>query len=215
MMADTDLDELAADIKANGLREPIVFWRDVHGGDTDFVLDGRNRLEALARAGMLEGLTKCIINADVDVDPGAYVISANIHRRHLTKAEQAELILQTLEAAKPTDRATVARSVPRAGNGHVHGSTRDPVLAAAVTEAKKHGISKRTVQRARANVQSMPTRRRLSRPIPRPTHSVPDVVFEVSLAVSKVLQEIEAGGRSVRELKQALRHVYWQGWKRR
>ena len=43
MMTSAELDELAADIKANGLQQPII----VHEGQ---VLDGRNRLAACLRA---------------------------------------------------------------------------------------------------------------------------------------------------------------------
>jgi hypothetical protein len=79
----------------------------------------------------------------------------NIRRRHLTKEQQAELIVKAIDAAKPKapiDRATSARSfnpTPKKKGG----STKDPVLDKAVTEAKKHGISKRTVQNARAKLQ--------------------------------------------------------------
>jgi hypothetical protein len=62
------------------------------------------------------------------------------------------LIVKTIAAGDPNDRAIVARSFsPR--RGKKGGSTKDPVLAKAVTEAQKHGISKRTVQNARAKLQ--------------------------------------------------------------
>jgi len=46
MLADDELDELAADIKARGLLQPIVL--DAEGR----VLDGRNRLAACKKAGV-------------------------------------------------------------------------------------------------------------------------------------------------------------------
>ena len=49
MMSDEEIDALAADIKVNGLRANVVRYRD---GDRTFILDGRNRLEALARIGV-------------------------------------------------------------------------------------------------------------------------------------------------------------------
>ncbi len=150
MMPDAEIDALAADIKANGLRTPIVSY--LYDGRKS-VLDGRNRLEALSRLGLdPEPHIEMIYSK---LDAAAYVISQNIRRRHLTKQEQAELIVRTIEAAKThdsTDRATVARSVIRDEQGHVVGSTKDPILTAAVTEAAKHGISKRTVQNARATL---------------------------------------------------------------
>jgi ParB-like chromosome segregation protein Spo0J len=41
--------ELVDDIKVNGLIEPLVFWN----GDGQDLLDGRNRLDALAALGLL------------------------------------------------------------------------------------------------------------------------------------------------------------------
>ncbi|HMF96092.1 MAG TPA: hypothetical protein VKE96_17435 [Vicinamibacterales bacterium] len=162
MISDAELDALAEDIKKNGLRDKIVFWN--HGKNPkkivgtlaieslarDYVLlDGRNRLAALERLG--RSLTVSHMELlEHDVDPAAYVISKNIHRRHLTKEQQAEKIVQTIEAGK-IDRATSARSF-NTTTGKKGGSTKDPVLTAAVEEGKKHGISKRTVQNARAKL---------------------------------------------------------------
>ncbi len=130
-----------------------------------FVLDGRNRLEALTRLGCTfihpagdiifpdGSVTKQFTYKDASAtDPAAYVISANIRRRHLSKEQQAELIVRTIEAGKPNDRATVARSFSPMAHKK-GGSTKDPVLAKAIAEAEKHGISKRTVQNARAKIQ--------------------------------------------------------------
>ena len=65
-------------------------------------------------------------------DPAAFVIGANIRRRHLTKEQQAELIVKTIEAGRVmNDRATVARSFSPTP-GTKGGSTKDPVLAKAV-----------------------------------------------------------------------------------
>lgn len=46
MMLDDELDDLAADIKANGQQYPIVL------DSTGVLIDGRNRLEACRRAGV-------------------------------------------------------------------------------------------------------------------------------------------------------------------
>lgn len=155
------------------------------------VLDGRNRLAALASLGVTLpkpdteflswsdqlvtadgrevgcrfeffancrwiGTTRIETGSNILRDPAALVISANIRRRHLSKQEQAELIVKTIEAAQSTDRATVARSVKRGENGRVVGSVKDPVLEQVVNEAAKHNISKRTVQHARAKLQGKP-----------------------------------------------------------
>jgi hypothetical protein len=151
MLPDQELAKLADDIKANGLQQPIALWRDPTDGNTTvYTLDGRNRFEALTRAGQPIPEPGSSSLRFVATDPAAYVISANIHRRHLTKEQQAELIVRTIDAVK-NDRATVARSFNPEG-GKKGGSTKDPGLAAAVTEGQKHGISKRTIQTARAKV---------------------------------------------------------------
>ena len=48
MMSDYELADLGADIKLNGLREPVVY---LAGGHL-VLLDGRNRMEAMERAGI-------------------------------------------------------------------------------------------------------------------------------------------------------------------
>ena len=51
MLSEAELDALANDIQEHGLRQSIVLWRDGTPDNRVFVLDGRNRLEALTRLG--------------------------------------------------------------------------------------------------------------------------------------------------------------------
>ena len=81
MMEGEELDALAADIKAHGLQTSIVLDRD------GVLLAGRNRLEAMGRAGV--AVQQWHTRTHGDGDPVAFVISENIHRRHLTKQQQA------------------------------------------------------------------------------------------------------------------------------
>jgi ParB-like chromosome segregation protein Spo0J len=100
MLADQELDELARDIKERGQEEPIVIWRRIESGE-EFLVDGRNRLEAMDRAG-LQGEPKArIVTSTECVDPNALIASLNIKRRHLTPAKRANL------AAKLLSRSTV------------------------------------------------------------------------------------------------------------
>ena len=60
-MSGAEIDGMAADIKKNGMREPVVLWVDnreqkngAQGPFPLFLLDGRNRVEALRRLGDTE-----------------------------------------------------------------------------------------------------------------------------------------------------------------
>lgn len=77
LMAADELQRLADDIKANGLRDPIVTL----GGQ---ILDGRNRYKACRMAGVEP-------KAEVfcGTDPVAFVVSKNLHRRHLNESQRA------------------------------------------------------------------------------------------------------------------------------
>jgi ParB-like chromosome segregation protein Spo0J len=78
MMGEEAFAELVADIKQNGQHEPIVYWKE-------HLLDGRNRIKACK----VLCITPDTCELDDDTDPVAYVISANLHRRHLTESQRA------------------------------------------------------------------------------------------------------------------------------
>jgi hypothetical protein len=150
--------ELVADIKANGLIHPITL--DKEGA----LLDGRNRLRACALAGV-----KPRFETYKGDDPVGFVISANIHRRHLTKEQKAEKIAAAL-AKRPTS-PPLARSATRGEAGRLAGSTRDSFKSAVVEKCAEHDIGKRTAERALAKARPRPdtrARRGAARPSPRP-----------------------------------------------
>lgn len=80
MLDEQALQELADDIAANGLRTPIVIDED------EMILDGRNRAAACVIAGV-EPVYEPFIGSDEA--KLAFVISANIHRRHLDSSQRA------------------------------------------------------------------------------------------------------------------------------
>jgi hypothetical protein len=86
LMEGEEFDALVADIKAHGLVEQIVVLDDM-------ILDGRNRYRACIEAGIEP--TYRPFTGD---DPAVYVISANIHRRHLTSQQKRELIAKLVKA---------------------------------------------------------------------------------------------------------------------
>ena len=106
MMGEEELGELADDIMQNGLRQPIVVYEGK-------ILDGRNRQKACD----LIGLSPYLINeSEVRFaeefgikscnqplspyeeyqgdDPLGYVLSLNLHRRHLTASQRAALAVE-------------------------------------------------------------------------------------------------------------------------
>lgn len=82
LLDDARLAELAEDIAANGLREPLWLWDDPDDGTV--LLDGRNRLAACEKAGVK--VTTRTYEGD---DPIGFVLSQNLHRRHLTTGQRA------------------------------------------------------------------------------------------------------------------------------
>ena len=88
LMTEFELAELVRDIAKHGLREPIVLD---HTGE--FLVDGRNRERACKRANVKPRYRRL----DPDVDIFAYVVSVNLHRRHLTADEQRDVIREIKE----------------------------------------------------------------------------------------------------------------------
>jgi len=79
MLKPDELQELADDIAAHGLIHPIV--RDTEGQ----IVDGRNRLAACK----LVGVEPTYVMLPEDVEPRAYILSANVHRRMLSAGQRA------------------------------------------------------------------------------------------------------------------------------
>jgi hypothetical protein len=101
-MSDSDLKELGADIAVNGQHTPIVLLLADDGTET--LLDGVNRLDAMARAG-IEVVKDGAFNHDrvlhqhirANTDPYRFVLSVNLYRRHLTNEQKTELIAKLFE----------------------------------------------------------------------------------------------------------------------
>jgi hypothetical protein len=108
MMSDAEIDALAADIKKYGLSSPIVYYLDQEHNEL-LLIDGRNRIEAAQRAGY--SITVEDISEYSPIDPYAFVISANIHRRHLTAEQKRELIAKLLKASPEKSDRQIAKTV--------------------------------------------------------------------------------------------------------
>jgi hypothetical protein len=128
-----ELRELGADIEKNGLAVPIVLWR---ADQTALwcLLDGRDRLDAI------EAFTGCQVQVvkehlrgsnliewsiqagewirdnmvmvlDGSVDPYAYVISANIRRRHLNTEEREKILLEFIARTPEKSDRQIAKEI--------------------------------------------------------------------------------------------------------
>jgi cell division protein FtsB len=86
-----DKDELAAlreDIKANGLSSPITLYEGQ-------ILDGGNRYQACLDAGIEPTFVEYS-----GTDPVSFVLSANLHRRHLKAGQNAIIVASAQDWAK-------------------------------------------------------------------------------------------------------------------
>jgi hypothetical protein len=136
-MSDTELRELGEDIKKNELQIPIVVWSSRQDADHPkrhkeakrySLLDGRNRLDAMELVGIpfnLSWMEKFVCwdlgtehaAQDANIasmhhgDPYEFVISANIHRRHLTAEQKRDLIGKLLKADPTKSDRAVAKTV--------------------------------------------------------------------------------------------------------
>lgn len=90
-----DLQQLADDIKTRGQEEPIVIYEGK-------VLDGRNRLKACELA-EVEPLTIDYEGSD----PLGFVLSHNLHRRHLTNTQRAMVAAHVVDWENGINQYTI------------------------------------------------------------------------------------------------------------
>jgi hypothetical protein len=123
-MSGLDLQNLAEDLKANGQREPGVIYEGM-------VLDGWHRYLGCTQAGIL---FKAV---EFDgADPVAFVLSRNLHRRHLTASQRAASIVAC------TNWKPRGKQAPGAG------------LASEQDMAKAAEVSERTIRHAKVAHQA-------------------------------------------------------------
>lgn len=77
LITGAEFEALRDDIAAHGVREPVILFEGA-------ILDGRNRYRASQAAGV-----DCPMTEYRGDDAAAFVVSLNIHRRHLTESQRA------------------------------------------------------------------------------------------------------------------------------
>lgn len=136
LMANGAFDQLVDDIKRHGLREPIELHPDGR------IVDGRNRYRASVEAGIDVDKIPAVTWDGEEEDLVAYVVSRNLHRRHLTESQRAMVAERVTNIANGGDRRS-----DQSANLH---SGRPPISKAQAADQLK--VSPRTVKHA-AKVQ--------------------------------------------------------------
>ncbi len=166
-MSAAEFAALKADIAANGLHQAIVL-RDGQ------ILDGGNRYRACAELG-IEPATVEFSGAD----PVAFVLSANLHRRHLTPGQQAAIVAsaqdwaQARSAGNPqfgnvTGLATVADRAATSGASDKTQRNADKVARAAPELAKQVAHGEISLPQAVRQVEKKPEPAKVATPAPAP-----------------------------------------------
>lgn len=140
MLADGELRALAADIVANGLRNPIVRYEGA-------ILDGRNRLAACAIA----GVEPDYVEYEGD-SPTAYVVSVNLQRRHLSTSQRAAISaeMRPLFEAEAHDRMVRGKAADPSNNCYEGRSLQQAADLMNVSHMSAHRAA--TVQKAAPEV---------------------------------------------------------------
>jgi hypothetical protein len=153
-MAGAEFETLVADIKANGQREPII----IHDG---MILDGGNRYRACIEVGTPPETMQFGGGNIV-----SYVLSANLHRRHLSAGQQAAIVASCQDWQKAAKHGG-ARDTEQGATLH---------LDSVAKRAEQSGASVRTQKMADQVAQADPA---LAKQVAHGEVSLPKAVAQV------------------------------------
>lgn len=170
-MTPEEMASLVEDIKANGLAQPIITHEES-------ILDGRHRYQACLQAGVQPRFTEFRGG-----DALAFVISANLNRRHLSVAQRAMVAakIANMPAHRPEDKcANLRTSQPEAaeamGVSRRSVQTAVQILGESSKLAKEVEAGTITLNAARKQLSPPPTRRTIP---PAPAQVVDDTGWPV------------------------------------
>ena len=106
LLSDQEMSDLAADIKANGQRLPIIRCNGV-------IIDGRNRLKACEIAGVEPNIRDREDVLKTDSDVAKFIVSINLARRHVLPAERASIAVELLDEMKKDEERVAAEKAAR------------------------------------------------------------------------------------------------------
>jgi transcription elongation factor Elf1 len=160
LLEGAEFDELVADIKTRGLIEPVVVYEDM-------TLDGRNRVRACEAAGV-EVKTEPFEGDEASAR--AFVISKNIHRRHLTGKQRRDAIAALLKAQPEKSNRQIAQAT---GVSH-------PYVAKVRSEMEEAGDVETVTTSIDTKGRKQPARKTPTKPTPK----VSDEVLQMTLYCS-------------------------------
>lgn len=141
-MSPDELEKLTEDIRQHGLLESIVTFDGQ-------ILDGRHRAQACEAAGV-EPRFEEFVGGDPSV---AFVLSKNLHRRHLTSAQKAAIAVEALpllqkqakerqrQAGEQFGRGQEQKLVEKIPQAMAEESSKSRDQAAALTGSNSHYVS--------------------------------------------------------------------------
>jgi hypothetical protein len=198
LMPGNELQKLADDIKANGLKNPIVLLNDK-------VLDGRNRLLACKLAGVTPDFQPR--DAEKLGSPVSWVLSQNIRRRQLTTTQRAFIAVEAeklfaIEAKqREHNRKTTQATLPESSKGQARDqaakaldvspryvqdakaiATKSPEVAAQAKAGK--------VSMAEAKHATQPTPAESPKPEPAAQQTPADAVKAITAVMDKLVREM-------------------------
>jgi ParB-like chromosome segregation protein Spo0J len=95
-------EELKRDISAQGILEPIRLYQGM-------ILDGRNRYAAAKACGHVFSLDDFIQWEGTLAEAEAWVISTNLHRRHLSAKQKQEMVRDRIRKAPEMSNRQIAK----------------------------------------------------------------------------------------------------------
>ena len=137
MMGDADYKQLKKDIALNGLKSDLVFIGT--GSNDRELLDGRNRLKAMQELG-IDWEAFCFVEHPDNIpDPVGYVVSLNLHRRHLTDSQRAMIAANIANLKKGSNQHTaIAVSSSQATAAKLMNTSVDSIQRA--NRVQEHGV---------------------------------------------------------------------------
>lgn len=132
IMSDEEIGQLAEDIKANGLIHPLVLDSDGQ------LVDGRNRLKACKLIDI-----EPVFETLNGQDPVAYIVSANLNRRNLTKGQQAMAL------------AMIYPEAEKGGRGKRSGNLKESLGFSAMRLSQARAVLRHSEKLAKAVLQGV------------------------------------------------------------